>query len=186
MPRFLLSVLLLGVVLGVPAHAESDGDECVVSLVDLDKIERFQAGRDAEEILFDLEESKKMMRESTIELGRFRTTVGEEELTAHSYMIPDTDFFTHVAVFYTDEYLSTKSTDLTMQLGIETTTSQKPTGRIPRGSTTSMTLKDHDFAVSAAVAATVHSRRVRLFLDCCGSESNAALCEQPSPVTDEP
>ena len=133
------------------------------------------------DILGDPDQLKDLTLESSTALGRFTTNYeeGEEDRTAHTYRVPDSDYFVHVGVFYTDEYLSTEKMAQTMQIGVEMSTNPEATeGRTPRGSTASVTYDDRDFVISVATNGTVHGLPVRLIVDCCGVDApqRSPLC----------
>lgn len=110
MLTFFLSAALAFQSVGVTPQSPR-GDVCEVYLVDVKEVQRISERNLSES---DLEEQ---LKKSEKTLGRFTTTIGEEEQTTQVYRLPGRKFVT-ITVFYTDETMASETTSESIEVAL--------------------------------------------------------------------
>ncbi|MBL8149156.1 MAG: hypothetical protein JNN15_04430 [Blastocatellia bacterium] len=144
--------------------AQTYSDDCEVYLVDK---------KEAEKLLKLLEsgaseqEMAKQGAKSTIILGKFSTTIGEEELTTKSYKFPGTKLFVTASVFYTDESMASEGTSSSMLVGIVLGPREYPDATLaPNNSMAEVSQRDESFSVRVKRNLTVNQKDYLIGLEC--------------------
>lgn len=116
------AVLLLCALSAVTtASAQSDSDTCHVYVVDVKATRQFRAKADLDSLTKkSREEQEKLIEVAGLgkQFEEFPTTVGEEEMTTKTYVMPRSKLVITASVFYTDESMASKGHQDSMLLAI--------------------------------------------------------------------
>jgi hypothetical protein len=162
MRTIFLAKLMILLLAGAGA-AQNQGDLCHVYVVDVERaqktLENFRETGNAEADAKTLSVGQTLFPE-------FRTVIGEEKLTTHSYPFPGSKLFITASVFYTDESMASAEISDSMLLGIMVSPkAQKDALSSENNSVAEITMNGRDTA-RAKKYVRVNGRRYLVGIEC--------------------